>query len=63
MDGKKTISTSNKDIHLALKTLRKVTTDMERSASNNLTIIIRKKKRVQEEYAFYLSNTQCEIAH
>ena len=37
MDGRKSISTANKDIHLALKTLKKVTTYVEGSAYNHLT--------------------------
>ena len=41
MDGSKCIPTANKDIHIPLKTLNKVTTDMERAASNHLTRIQR----------------------
>ena len=62
MDGRKSISTANNDIHLALKNLKKVTTDVERAASKNLTSytnILCKRKRVQEEDEFNLKNTQC----
>ena len=37
MDGSKIIPTANKDIHISLKILKKVTTDVERVASNHLT--------------------------
>ena len=37
MDGSKSIPTANKDIHIALKTLKKVPRDVERAASNHLT--------------------------
>ena len=50
MDGRKIISTENKDIQLSLKSLKKVTTDAEISASNQLTSfakILCKMKRVQ----------------
>ena len=50
MDGRKIISTENKDIQLSLKSLKKVTTDAEISASNQLTPcakILCKMKRVQ----------------
>ena len=62
MDGSKSIPTANKDIHLSLKTLKKVTKDVERSASNHLTPyanILRKRKRVQEEDEFNLKKNQC----
>ena len=62
MDGRKYISTANKDIHIALKTLKKVTTYVERAASNHLTSYAKipcKRKSVQEEDEFYLKNTQC----
>ena len=52
MDGSKSIPTDNKDIHFSLKTLNKVTTDVEIAASKHLTSyakILRKRKRVQEE--------------
>ena len=55
MDGRKSISTANEDIYLALKTLKKVAKDVEREASNHLTPyanIIFKRKRVQEEDEF-----------
>ena len=35
LGGRKCISTANKDIHLALKTFKKVTIDLERAASNH----------------------------
>ena len=59
MDGRKNISTANKDIHIALKTLKKVTTYVERAASNHLTSyekILHKRQRFQEEDKFYLEN-------
>ena len=37
MDGSKSIPTANKDTHLAPKTLKKATLDVERAASNHLT--------------------------
>ena len=37
MDGSESISTANKYIDLALKTLKKVTTYVERATSNHLT--------------------------
>ena len=61
MGGSKSKPTANKDIHLALKTFNKVTTYVERAASNHLTSyakILRKRERVQEEDDFYLKNTQ-----
>ena len=61
MDGNKSISTANKDIHLALKHFNKVTIYVERAASNHLTSytnIPRKRKIFQEEDEFYLKNTQ-----
>ena len=51
MDGRKSIPTANKYTHLALKTLKQVTIDMERAASNHLTSyanIIRKRKIFQK---------------
>ena len=51
MDGSKIIPTANKDIHLSLKTLKKLTTDVERAESNHITSyakILRKRKGVQE---------------
>ena len=64
MDGRKIISTANKDIRITLKALKKVSTDAERARaeSNHLTSyanILRKRKRFQEEDDFYLKNTQC----
>ena len=62
MYGRKSISTANKDIHLALKNLKKVTTDLERAAFNHLRSyakIIRKRKRVQQEDWFNLEKTKC----
>ena len=62
MDGSKIISTTNKDIHLSLKTLKKITTDVERAASNHLISyakILRKRERYQEEEYFNLKNIQC----
>ena len=62
MDGRKSIFTAKKDIHIIFKTLKKGTTDVEIAASNHLTShakIPRKRKRVQEEDDFYLKNTQC----
>ena len=62
MDGSKIIPTANKDIHISLKTLKKLTTDVERAASNHLisyTNILRKRKIFQEENEFNLKNTQC----
>ena len=50
MGGNKSIPTANKDIHLALKTLKKVITYVERTASNHLTSyakILHKRKIVQ----------------
>ena len=61
MDGSKSIPTANKGIHLSLKTLKKLTTDVERAASNHLTSysnIPHKRKIVQEEYELYLKNNQ-----
>ena len=61
MDGRKSISTANKDIHLALKTLNKVTTYAERASSNHLTSYEKglvKSKIVQAEDVLYLKNTQ-----
>ena len=37
LDGSKSIPTANKDVHLALKKVNKVTTYVERAASNHLT--------------------------
>ena len=51
MDVSKSIPTVNKDIRLAIKTLKKETTYVEREASNHLVSyakILRKRKRVQE---------------
>ena len=61
MDGRKSIFTANKDIHLVIKTLKKATKDVERAASNHLTSyakILHNRKRIQEEDEFYLKNTQ-----
>ena len=61
IDGSKSIPTSNKDIHLALKKLKKVTTYVERATYNHLTSyekIPRNKEIVQEEDEFYQKNTQ-----
>ena len=61
-DDRKSISTANKDINLALKTFKKVTIDVEKAVSNHLTPyanILRKRKIVQEEDEFNLKNTQC----
>ena len=52
MDGSKSIPNANKDIHLELKTLRKVTKYVERATSNHLTSyanILHKRKIVQEK--------------
>ena len=60
--GNKCIPTANNDIHISLKTLKKVTTYVGRSASNHLTSnanIICKRKILQEEDEFNLKNTQC----
>ena len=57
MDGRKSMPTANKDIHLSLKSLKKVTTDAEIAASNHLTQyekILRKREKVQEECEFNL---------
>ena len=62
MYGSKSIPTTNKDIHIALKTLKKVTTYVEIAASNHLTSyaeILFNREIVQEEDVFYLKNTQC----
>ena len=51
MDGSKIIPTANKDIHLSIKTLKRVIIDVERAESNHLTSyekILRKRKRFQE---------------
>ena len=59
IDGSKSIPTANKDIHLWLETLKKVTTDVEIAAYKYLTSyanILRKRKRVQEEDEFNLKN-------
>ena len=51
MDFIRSIPTVNKDIHLSLKTLKKVTKYVEIEASNHLTSyakILRKRKIVQE---------------
>ena len=51
MDGSKSIPTANRGIHISLKTLNKLTTDVERASSNLLKLyakILRKRKRVQE---------------
>ena len=37
MDGSKIIPTANKDIHISLKTPKKVTPDVEIVASNHIT--------------------------
>ena len=61
MDGSKIIPNANKYIYIPLKTLKKVTTDVEISASNNLTSyvkILRKRGIVQEEDWFNLKNTK-----
>ena len=61
MYGSKSIPTANKDINLAIKTLKKVTTYVERVASNHLTSyanILRNRKTVQGEDKFYLKNNQ-----
>ena len=50
MDSRERIPTANKDIHIALKTLKKVPRDVERAASNHLTSyakILCKRKIVQ----------------
>ena len=50
MDSIKSIPTANKNINLALKTLKKVTTYVEISASNHLTSyakILGKSKKVK----------------
>ena len=63
MDGKKKISTSHRDIHLALKTLKKVTKDMETAASVHLSSYdrnVRKRKRVQEEDEFQMKRCKSE---
>ena len=57
MNGSKIIPTANNYINLSLKHLKKVTTDVEISASNHLTSyakILLKRKRVQEEDEFSL---------
>ena len=62
MYGRKSRSTANKDIHIALKTLKKVTMCVERAAYNHLTSyakILSKREIVQAEYEFYLKNNQC----
>ena len=61
MYGSKSIPNANKDIHLSLKTLKKVTTNVEIASSNQLTSyanILRKRKIVQEEDEFNLRNIQ-----
>ena len=61
MDGSKSIPTAYKDIHLSLKNLKKVTTDVGGEEYNQLTKyekILRKRKRVQEEENFNPKNTQ-----
>ena len=66
MDGSKSIRTANKDIHLSLKSLKKVKKYVERSAYNHLTPyanIPRNRKRVQEEDEFNLKKLNAEIAH
>ena len=63
MDGSKSIPTANKNIHISLKNLKKVTTDLERAASNHLIAyenFPHKRKIVQKEDELYLNNTQCE---
>ena len=59
---RKSISTANKDIHLALKFFKRLTTDVERAESNHLTSyakIPHKREIGQEEDEFHLKNTQC----
>ena len=66
MDSSKSIPTEKKDIHLALKTLKKVTKYVERAASNHLISyanILRKRKVFQEEDYFNLKTLNAEIAH
>ena len=51
MDDSKSIPTAKKDIHISLKTFKKVTTDVERAAYNHLTSyakILRKSKYSKE---------------
>ena len=66
MDGSKSIPTTNKDINIPLKYLKRVTTDVEIAASNHLTSyanILRKRKIVQEKDEFNLKKLNAEIAH
>ena len=63
MDFSKIIPTANKDIHLLLKTLKKVTIDVEIAAYNHLTSYAKNQKKnmkkIQKEDDFNLKNTQC----
>ena len=62
MDGSKSIPTANKDINISLKTSKKVTKYVERSASNHLTSYAKipsKREILQEEDEFNLKNNQC----
>ena len=66
IDGRESISNAKEDIHISLKILRKVTTDVGRAASNHFTAyskILRKRKIFLEEDEFYLEKLNAEIAH
>ena len=59
MKGKKQVSTSNKDLHLVLKTLKCVSAEVEEAASAHMgsyNISVRKRKRVQEEDEYLMRN-------
>ena len=67
MDGSKITPAANMDIHLALKFLKKVTKDVERAASNQLTSYMQRSHAIGKYYkdkmSFTLKTINAEIAH